>query len=213
MAKKVQKYNGDKVTVYFDPNRCMHAGRCVRELPEVFDVNRRPWIIPDAADAETVVAMVNACPSGALSYEKNGKHQAGSKPDKNHVTVMPDGPLYLHAEMAINGEEQSTCRAALCRCGATKNPPYCDGEHKTAGFKDRAGSISGDVDENIAVDGCLEIVSIKDGPLMVRGGCEVRTVKGEVVAKSEESFFCRCGASENKPFCDGSHNKIGFRSK
>ena len=213
MAKKVQKYEGSGITVHFDPNRCMHAGRCVHELPEVFDVNRRPWIMPDAADAETVVVMVNACPSGALSYEKGGEPQTGCKPDRNHATVMPDGPLYLHAGMTINGEPQPTCRAALCRCGATKNPPFCDGEHKAVGFRDRADPTSGAIDENSAVDGCLEIVAIEDGPLMLRGGCEVRNIKDELMAKGDELFLCRCGASDNKPYCDGSHNKIGFRSK
>ena len=212
MTKKIQFYEGQKITVWFDPNRCMHAGKCVRELPDVFKPNDRPWVYPDAADAETIAAMVVTCPSGALTCVKDGVEHLGNKPADNHVTVMPDGPLYLHAEMTINGEEQPTCRAALCRCGATKNPPFCDGAHKQAGFKDAATDLSGSVNDAVETDGRLEIVAIQDGPLMIRGGCEVRNIKGEVVAKGQELFFCRCGASESKPFCDGSHNRINFRS-
>ena len=213
MAKRIQTYAGEKITVRFDPNRCMHAGKCVRELPEVFKPNDRPWVYPDAADAADIETMVLTCPSGALSCEVEGKAKLGIKPEKNSVTIMPDGPLYLHAEMTIKGEDQPTCRAALCRCGATKNPPFCDGAHKQAGFKDAATDLGGSVDDAVETDGTLEVVVIQDGPLMVRGGCEVRNVKGEVVAKGQELFFCRCGAAESKPFCDGSHNKINFRSR
>ena len=213
MAKKIQVYEGEKVTVRFDANRCMHAGQCVQNLPDVFKPNDRPWVYPDAADAEAIATVVEACPSGALTYEKGGVEHAGDKPAENSVTVMPNGPLYLHAEMTINGEEQPTCRAALCRCGATKRTPYCDGAHKQISFKDRANDIHGDVGDSVVTSARLEVVGIQDGPLMVRGGCEVRNIKGEVVAKGQELFFCRCGASGNKPFCDGSHNKVNFRSK
>lgn len=212
MVKKIQTYEGEKITVHFDPNRCMHAGKCVRELPQVFDVNRRPWVMPDGSDVGVVAEMVLSCPSGALSCEVDGTLKVGDKPVMNSATVMPDGPLYLHAEMTINGEDQPTCRAALCRCGATKNPPFCDGAHKQAGFKDAATDLSGSVDDAVGTDGSLEVVAIQDGPLMIRGGCEVRNIKGEVVAKGQELFFCRCGAAESKPFCDGSHNRINFRS-
>jgi len=213
VAKKVQTYKGERITVHFDPNRCMHAGKCVRELPQVFDVNRRPWVMPDASDAGVVAETVISCPSGALSCEVDGTLKVGDKPAINSATVMPDGPTYMHAEMSINGEEQPTCRAAICRCGATKNPPFCDGAHKQAGFKDDARDMSSKIDDDVELDGKLEIISIQDGPLMVRGGCEVCNIKGEVVAKGQELFLCRCGASEDKPFCDGSHNKINFRSE
>jgi len=211
MAGKVHPYHGEKITVYFDAERCMHAGTCVREMPEVFNVDRRPWVNPDAADPEKLSAMVVTCPSGALTCEIDGVEHVGEKPIANHVTVMPDGALYLHAEMTINGEEQPTCRAALCRCGKTSKPPYCDNSHKEAGFRDDAQDMQGGVSES-PCNGPLEVLAIQDGPLMVKGGCEVRSIKGDVVSNGEELFLCRCGASENKPFCDGSHNKVNFRS-
>jgi CDGSH-type Zn-finger protein/uncharacterized Fe-S cluster protein YjdI len=212
MTKKLQRYEGRDITVFFDPGRCMHAGKCVRELPEVFKPDSRGgWIFPNEAEADSLAAMVLACPSGALTCELNGKLKSGIYPASNKITVMPDGALYIHAEMSINGEEQPTFRAALCRCGKTSKPPYCDNSHKKAGFKDAARQMQGDI-EDVATDGKLEVVAIQDGPLMVRGGCEVRNVKGEVVARGRELFLCRCGASEAKPFCDGSHNRIAFRS-
>jgi uncharacterized Fe-S cluster protein YjdI len=63
-------YRGKEVDVSFDPDVCIHSGNCVRGLPLVFDAKRRPWIDPDAATADEVVAQVKRCPSGALQIER-----------------------------------------------------------------------------------------------------------------------------------------------
>jgi len=214
MATKIQVYRGEKITIRFDPKRCMHAADCVRAFPKVFmPESRAGWIFPDnESDAEALAAMVVTCPSGALTCEMNGVENLGEKPSVNTVTVMPDGANYIHAGMTINGEEQSTCRAALCRCGKTSKPPYCDNSHKETKFRHDASSMQGEIEEGVATDGMLEVVAIQDGPLMVKGGCEVRNIKGELIARGKELFFCRCGHSDNKPFCDGSHNRVNFRS-
>jgi uncharacterized Fe-S cluster protein YjdI len=65
-------YAGTDVDVSFDPEVCIHAANCVRGLPAVFDTERRPWIVPDAAEADEVVAQVKPdhhhCPrSGHLA--------------------------------------------------------------------------------------------------------------------------------------------------
>lgn len=68
MARKT--YTGERVDVSFDAAVCEHAAECVRGLPEVFDTRRRPWILPDGAEAERVVEVVGRCPSGALRIER-----------------------------------------------------------------------------------------------------------------------------------------------
>lgn len=67
MSRKA--YTGERVGVSFDPALCRHAQECVRGLPAVFDTARRPWILPDGAPADAVVATVARCPSGALRIE------------------------------------------------------------------------------------------------------------------------------------------------
>jgi uncharacterized Fe-S cluster protein YjdI len=62
-------YVGKVVTVSFDPEVCVHAANCVRGLPAVFDTSKRPWIQPDNAPGDEVVAQVARCPSGALRIE------------------------------------------------------------------------------------------------------------------------------------------------
>ena len=49
-----------------------------------------------------------------------------------------------------------------------------------------------------------------NGPLMVYGNLTIKNANGETQRKSKITAFCRCGASQNKPYCDGSHTKIGF---
>ncbi len=64
-----KRYGDGRITVSFDSEVCQHAAECVRRLPAVFDVNRRPWIDVDGADAERIAAVIGRCPSGALQYE------------------------------------------------------------------------------------------------------------------------------------------------
>jgi uncharacterized Fe-S cluster protein YjdI len=64
----VQSYPGKDVTVTYDTEVCIHAAECVRGLPEVFDVDKDPWIQPDGAPVDQVISQVEACPSGALGH-------------------------------------------------------------------------------------------------------------------------------------------------
>ena len=64
-----KSYQGTSVTVSFDSEVCQHSGTCVGGLAAVVDTARTPWIDPDGAEAEAVVAQVARCPSGALRIE------------------------------------------------------------------------------------------------------------------------------------------------
>jgi hypothetical protein len=111
----------------------------VHGLPAVFDPSRKRWIRPDNASAEEVVATVARCPSGALRVRRQGQTVVTSSPEDGvAITVSRDGPLLLRGRLRIEnpaGETIATAdAAALCRCGATANPPYCDGSHLRIGF-------------------------------------------------------------------------------
>ncbi|MGW8486025.1 (4Fe-4S)-binding protein [Streptomyces sp. NPDC055886] len=79
-----KSYEGRSITVTFEAGRCRHAAECVRGLPEVFDTGRRPWITPDAADAERLVDVVRRCPSGALQYERVDSGEPPAQPPRRH---------------------------------------------------------------------------------------------------------------------------------
>ena len=76
-------YHGTAVEVSFDGARCRHAAECLRGLPAVFDVRRRPWILPDGADPEDVVRVVALCPTGALrTHAITSTSEAPSRPTR-----------------------------------------------------------------------------------------------------------------------------------
>jgi uncharacterized Fe-S cluster protein YjdI len=63
-------YAGAEVDVSYDAEVCQHAAECVKGLPAVFDTKAHPWIQPDGASADEVIAQVGRCPSGALQIER-----------------------------------------------------------------------------------------------------------------------------------------------
>lgn len=130
-------------------------------------------------------------------------------PAVNVVRVRENGPLAFHAPMNLYGGG-SALRATLCRCGASKRKPYCDTSHVAAGFT-ASGEVPGKDSPALAVrDGPLAVIPVENGPLHVKGNLEVVTGTGRTVQRVTECWLCRCGGSGNKPFCDGTHRKIGF---
>jgi uncharacterized Fe-S cluster protein YjdI len=135
-----KKYTARDVVVSFDARLCIHAARCVRGLPAVFDPQARPWIRPDQADAGAIAEVVRRCPTGALEYEPLSAAVAPETPDVAvSVTMEKDGPLYVRGAVRVEdgrGDAWETGpRFALCRCGGSGNKPFCDGTHKTMGFE------------------------------------------------------------------------------
>jgi uncharacterized Fe-S cluster protein YjdI len=126
-----KRYTGAAVDVSFDPVRCRHAAECLRGLPAVFDVNRRPWIFPDGGEADDVVRVVARCPTGALRTHPRATSAAAEEPaTPTEVTALPGGPVLLRGDLHVTapeGRDERETRAALCSCGTTANAPYCDG--------------------------------------------------------------------------------------
>jgi uncharacterized Fe-S cluster protein YjdI len=138
----VKAYEADGIVVKFDGRRCIHAAECVHRLPEVFDANRRPWILPQAASPDDLAQVVEQCPSGALTYERTDGGASEVVPEAPVMRIAKDGPLYVQGRCTLSDHGgnpvETGPRAALCRCGASKNKPFCDNSHVEAGFSDDA---------------------------------------------------------------------------
>jgi uncharacterized Fe-S cluster protein YjdI len=67
----VKKYSNGEITIIWQPEKCTHAGICVRTLPKVYNVNERPWVKPENATTQQLIEQINRCPSRALTYERN----------------------------------------------------------------------------------------------------------------------------------------------
>jgi CDGSH-type Zn-finger protein len=133
-------YEGKEITIHDNRGICSHVGFCTDELPSVFKLGEEPWIDPDGAPVEQIIAQVKKCPSGALSYSINAEeHRDVDRPPL--VTASKNGPYFVTGEIEIVGHEKradqvSEEHCTLCRCGSSKNKPFCDGSHWQIGFKD-----------------------------------------------------------------------------
>jgi len=211
-AGGVERARGQQVEIEFETRRCIHSRFCVTWAPQVFLANvKGPWIHPDAMAVERVVEVAHACPSGAIRYHRLDGGPQEVAPPVNLATVRESGPYAFRAQLVIDGVAAGF-RATLCRCGASKNKPFCDGSHHAVGFNATGEPASGDTDMLPVRDGVLAIDPQSNGPLRVRGNLEILSGTGRAVARTTSAYLCRCGGSASKPFCDGSHAKIGFRS-
>jgi CDGSH-type Zn-finger protein len=212
MADAGERYDGTHISVIFDATRCIHSRNCVLGLPEVFVPNAAgPWIHPDKATAEAVTAVALSCPSGAIRYARHDGAAQESPPSVNTVRIRENGPLAFHAELTVAGDATSS-RATLCRCGASQKKPYCDGSHHQANFEATGEPATATIPSMPRRNGPLKVTPTPNGPLLVVGSAEIVSGTGRTVTKTEKAFLCRCGASENKPFCDGTHAKVGFKA-
>ncbi|MBI1332878.1 MAG: (4Fe-4S)-binding protein [Armatimonadetes bacterium] len=71
MDRHVERdYESDDLTVHWRSAKCVHCGNCVRGLSTVFDLQRHPWIDMEGATSDEIVAQIEKCPSGALSFTR-----------------------------------------------------------------------------------------------------------------------------------------------
>lgn len=139
MAKK--EYTNGAITVVWKSDLCIHSAVCVKGCPDVFKPREKPWITLDKSTSDEIIATVKKCPSGALTYFKNGvKEDDSSKSDTMEnikVKVIANGPLLVDGPISIdcNGKTEVKEKVFFCRCGSSSNKPYCDGAHNKSGFE------------------------------------------------------------------------------
>jgi uncharacterized Fe-S cluster protein YjdI len=157
-----RRYKNDDITVYWKPSACIHASYCYRELIEVFDPSRRPWVDMTGASTEKIIDVVNLCPTDALAWKYNDeeKNKSIGREQLNHISfrrpdlmnqedsaieetpvsvkVMIDGPIVLKGDFTYsysgNTKEIKDGILSICRCGASDHMPFCDGRHRKVGF-------------------------------------------------------------------------------
>ena len=157
-----RKYTNGEITVYWKPSACVHASYCYRELIEVFDPSRRPWVDMSGAVTRKIIDTVNMCPTEALTWKWNDeqKNKEVDADQLNHVKfrrpelmkddnlmlkespvsvkIMPDGPIVIKGNFTfkydIKSKVVNESIISLCRCGSSDHQPFCDGKHRKIGF-------------------------------------------------------------------------------
>ena len=159
-----RQYTNGEITVFWKPSKCIHATTCFRELLEVFNPGRRPWVNMEGAPTRKIIEVVNKCPTQALTWKHNSEltreetrstgQKSGVKDEVNpetlteteeqvrpaRIKVMRNGPLIVEGEFTVigpEGNELKTMRmTSFCRCGKSGSMPFCDGTHRKIGFTD-----------------------------------------------------------------------------
>jgi uncharacterized Fe-S cluster protein YjdI len=156
-----RQYSNGEITVFWKPSKCIHATTCFRELIEVFNPGRRPWVNMEGAPTRRIIEVVKKCPTQALVFQYN-KDMDKEALKANFVTgdeitpetlsevtetskiakinVMKNGPIVVEGDFQVIGAEGNTLKTMLmtsfCRCGSSKSMPFCDGTHRKIGFID-----------------------------------------------------------------------------
>jgi CDGSH-type Zn-finger protein/uncharacterized Fe-S cluster protein YjdI len=212
--KQVFLYPGKQIDVEWDGRLCIHIGECGYSKGDLFVAGRDPWCQPDLSSPAEVKEIVERCPSGALVYRDKHGQITEVATSENTLAVIYQGPYYLKGDLEIEQSPDdmpgTKFRAALCRCGLSKNKPFCDNSHDGK-FKDygAVGETGGPLMET---GGKLKVTPLKDGPLMLSGNITIKAGSGRTAWQGDKVALCRCGASKNKPFCDGAHNSVGFKA-
>ncbi len=134
-----REYRTDEIAVFWEPAYCIHAAACLMGLPQVFDVEARPWIAIDAASADEIAETVMSCPTGALHFKRLDGGPQEEAPVQTTVRPRPNGPLFQRGRLRVTDEAgnvvREDTRIALCRCGHSANKPFCDATHRRIGFR------------------------------------------------------------------------------
>lgn len=130
-------YRATGITIHDDRTLCAHAGRCTDGLATVFKYGSEPWIDPAGAGIAAIVAVIRQCPSGALTYTLDAADPP-ENPVPPAVVISKNGPYEVAGDIGLVDPVQDSpgARYTLCRCGGSKNKPFCDGTHWTNGFAD-----------------------------------------------------------------------------
>jgi len=205
--------SSDDITIHFDVDRCIHSRRCVLNAPTVFLANvKGAWLHPETTTVEHLVHVAQSCPSGAITYQRLDGGSEEPSPEVNTISIRENGPYAIHASLNI-AEQGQMYRATLCRCGKSSNKPFCDNSHREIEF-DATGEPATVPSEPLQErGGDLHLLPVRDGPLKVRGSVEICSGTGRTITRTQYVKLCRCGGSSNKPFCDDTHLRIGFKSE
>ena len=134
MEEEITKhYKNEDITIVWKPKVCIHSAVCFKGLPRVFNPKKKPWVNIEGSSTEAIIAQIDQCPSGALSYVHNSNVELVEETIKTKMEVLTNGPLIVYGTIEVKDKEGNKTlknkTTAFCRCGHSGNKPFCDGSH------------------------------------------------------------------------------------
>ena len=137
VADRAVNHEGEKIVVKDDRSLCTHAGFCGNRVTNIWKMVGKS---DDTQVRAQIMAMVERCPSGALSFALEADGEIVELDLPKEIAVTPDGPLWISGGIPVERRDgqplETRNRVTLCRCGASAHKPLCDGTHKEIGFTD-----------------------------------------------------------------------------
>lgn len=137
-ATRRKSYEGQGIVMTDDKTLCIHAGFCVTEKTEVWELVEQA---SDPAARAELINMIRNCPAGRLEYAESPQGLPVEEKLPQEIGVIEDGPIYVRGGIVVEGSNGESYeirnRMTLCRCGASMNKPFCDGRHAEIGFRDK----------------------------------------------------------------------------
>ncbi len=134
-----KKYSNNDITVVWKPKVCIHSAVCFKGLPGVFNAKKKPWVMIEGGSSEEIMAQIDKCPSGALSYYRNSSDGLQEETVKTQMEILPNGPLLVYGTIEVKDKDGNKTlknkTTAFCRCGHSGNKPFCDGSHIKQDFR------------------------------------------------------------------------------
>jgi CDGSH-type Zn-finger protein len=137
--------------------------------------------------------------------EQRGNKRVPKRLDvANELLVTSGGPLKMTGNITLINEDGDVTHSnnlSLCRCGASKNTPFCDDQHLDVEFFDSGAVTQASDWMPVSRPQTITVTVVKNGPLKFRGYLRIFNKRGqECITMS--GALCRCGKSSKKPFCD-----------
>lgn len=144
-----REYTNGEITVFWKPDLCIHATICFMKLRRVFDPSKRPWVNMQGATTADICDIVDQCPTDALTWKWNkdltdSEKEILTKKTKveervpepvAEIMLIDKGPALVKGKFRLVNQDwkviETAGNIALCRCGRSKNLPFCDGSHKS----------------------------------------------------------------------------------
>jgi len=154
-----REYTNGEITVFWRPDKCIHATTCYRELLDVFNPRKRPWVNMNGAPSPRIIEIIDKCPTEALTYKWNDNEKNNTQENQKNekikkaqefsaenkanppvqISTMKDGPYVVQGKFRLidsDGNEVRTMQMmSFCRCGQSNSMPFCDGYHRKYGFR------------------------------------------------------------------------------
>jgi len=136
-ADRSWRFEAGPLVMTDNPSLCSNAAFCEAIGADAWNLAEKA---SDPAVRERLLGMIRRCPSGRLAYFAPPDERSVEEDLREEIAVVENGPYWVRGGIPVHSADgfqyEVRNRMTLCRCGASRNKPFCDGSHLRTGFRD-----------------------------------------------------------------------------